>query len=1105
MPNIYKDLNKTLIILDGIDEIPDIEYFKSKLVNFLGNEISDKYKCIISCRTNIFESFVNDIPGFKKYYLKDLSREQCIELLKHNIGETIQNLDFSDEVYRFLKTPFQVEILANYIKENNKLPQNISEVWEVYINSRLKIDKKDKLVKLSLNIPLIKSISKKMSLINELTNVNIITDEKLYEITKHNSFDFREFKKNPFLDKQFGYDNYFFEHKNIQEYFAASTLSELPIKNILDFIVINSANKSQPSLFNTITFLLNIVENDNKEKLIEWFVVNEPEILFKADKNRVENYRVKVFQDYFNNHCITKSFWITTNSPFSVKEIADFADCKENYDFLTAIIINDKLHFRIIISALEVISFFKIENYDSDFLKNELYFLLEKNIQKTTKAKILSCIKQLKFHKCDSIYLKKIFELFKVETNKMICVELLFLINDLEFVDDYIWYIKEEFFREYEINRREIEDRVLRGNKWLINEIIVRIKSSETFIEIAKYYFEYSDKIHYKQNNVDKIIDRCLFFDSLEEDFFIRLLNSIKLNKKLFFKENNLKLLIIKAKPKSQVQAFDFLISNCDFSEIRFFLASITNEFTIKIVIDKFVEGVINIDEIDYFRNTISNHGNRKLAESFNQIMIEKGFVFNRKFISEDEFQKKNVEFKNRLQENFNLLFDKEVLIFRIEKIFLENGEVLSIENIRNIETKWYDTNGHDKLIDIEYSILEQISNAYKNIISINDVKELLINNDVIVLREIMYKLESNEESNEKLLFSEYQKGFIADWCKINAETIEFDKIFIISEKNYFNLGVDYEKLKVILYFTLKYDIEMSIDFLLNSLIFFDIDKHSGEEENFYNLKSRITNLELFNERVIENLLSKKMISFSLNRHIEYAVNNNLTKTFSSVREYFLKDNFIDDKTLRKYIELTFDFELLKKMCSDIDQYSCWVAIKILQENTKYKDFCEKIAVNYLEMNIMNSKKQFNSNALSILFELNSITALNYIDSFLKGDSNRSISENSYFNFNKIEDYNILHTLFKQFYGVKRDIEIRFSGLSNFLINYVSNISKSDDGYKMTKSKLNEIKEKLEFDNYLNGIFYINLLIDESHKSYINYKSKPLSFKDALKKIESIL
>jgi hypothetical protein len=83
--------------------------------------------------------------------------------------------------------------------------------------------------------------------------------------------------------------------------------------------------------------------------------------------------------------------------------------------------------------------------------------------------------------------------------------------------------------------------------------------------------------------------------------------------------------------------------------------------------------------------------------------------------------------------------------------------------------------------------------------------------------------------------------------------------------------------------------------------------------------------------------------------------------------------------------------------------------------------------------------------------------------------------------------------------------EIGFSGVSNFLTTYISNLSKTDDGHDKAMTELNEIKTKIENTEIDNGLFYINILIDDCQNSYINSKSKPLSFNDALIKVEEIL
>ncbi|MNR47667.1 hypothetical protein D3C85_1667980 [compost metagenome] len=62
-----------------------------------------------------------------------------------------------------------------------------------------------------------------------------------------------------------------------------------------------------------------------------------------------------------------------------------------------------------------------------------------------------------------------------------------------------------------------------------------------------------------------------------------------------------------------------------------------------------------------------------------------------------------------------------------------------------------------------------------------------------------------------------------------------------------------------------------------------------------------------------------------------------------------------------------------------------------------------------------------------------------------------------------------------------------------------------DTSYAKTQEVLRGIKDKLIQENSDTRLFNINLLIDNSKNSYINSKSVPLTFKEALNKAESII
>src|SRR5690606_28734494 len=129
-------------------------------------------------------------------------------------------------------------------------------------------------------------------------------------------------------------------------------------------------SKTHPSLFNTISFLLNIVDDTKREKLVNWLQENELEILFNIDSDRItDEIKKVVFQNYFEKVCIENTFWISHNNSFDAKAIAKFGDSEDNFIFLITFLENPKNHFRVIISALELLSYMTCPNDYVDNIK----------------------------------------------------------------------------------------------------------------------------------------------------------------------------------------------------------------------------------------------------------------------------------------------------------------------------------------------------------------------------------------------------------------------------------------------------------------------------------------------------------------------------------------------------------------------------------------------------------------------------------------------------------------------------------------------------------------------------------------------------------------
>ncbi len=1108
----FSRFQKVVFILDGIDEITEIQDFTSKLENFIQKlEIEEKeFKIILSCRTNVYERIVKGVYDLKIYYLKDLEYNQSIELLKNRCGNILDSFNLNELDVSFLKSPFQVNVLANYINEKKSLPTNNAELWKEYIESRFSIDENVKLKKITLDVTLINDYCKKISLINELMQTNVFDEDNLLKIVKKNYHDFKEFKKNPLIEYQLQTKKWNFEHRNIQEYFASLSISDLEFEDIKKFIFINGTNKTHPLLFNIITFVLNILDDKTIkfEKLIDFLVSNEPELLFRSETDRITDViRVRGFQKYFEDICIEKTYWIDTNRTFSVDEIAKFGDCEINFDYLINIIKDKERHFRARISALNLISFFKkISTAKLFWFKTFLIEnLSDNNNSNQIKSSILHCVARMKICNNNENYLEKILDVFKNETNKEINVEILNIINEFDYIDLYYDFINEEFLRENNIKPRLEKDEVSRGNSYVLNQLILKITDSDKFMNFAQYYFDSNNNIDIYTSDENELIQKCVQFDSNDDEFILKMFKKLDIQKAHFYFERPIIELISKISRKSINGIFKYLISSYDFKDINYVLSFLANDENIWYAIEKF-KTVINVEhkEIEYFRNTVANTQKRELAKIFNDEMIKIGFDFNEEMYSDEKVLKIQEDFESKPQKNFDILFKRDDLLDEIKQVFNSNGKEISREQFSEIHLEWYKKNGHANKIDKSLNILSRLIYQIKSPVLFVDV-EKIIKEDNFIFNEIKKEIKSNERNKNNVKISESQKKYIKDWVAQKTIEINFSEIFTVNSYEY-SQSKDYNKWDDVIYFSRKLDLFLPQDFLFNSLIIPEISSYSEDKSWFDFFKEKIIDKNALNNRIKENIQTLNLTAYVLEKHINYAIENLLKDVFPEIRDYLLnhKREYNFKKQLFNFYKLENDIKLLKECCNDIYNFKTWESISILLEEGLEYDFCRSKALEYLENIDNDDNKSFISNSLNVLFQLKSEKAIEFYYRFLNADLYASAHSNYFENYDVVKDYNIIESFFYKIYLDEKS-DKAFNNSARFLDQYVSNLSKVEESYHEVQKVLVGIRDKLRIEGEDTGIFQINLLIDNSNYSYVNSKSKPLLFNDALKIVEEIL
>ncbi|MFL0066970.1 hypothetical protein V2595_15205, partial [Tenacibaculum maritimum] len=545
------------------------------------------------------------------------------------------------------------------------------DLWFSYIKKRLFVDSEEKQIKKGVNPTLIEFYSKKVSLINELSRTNSFTEERMLRVTNNNSSDLNSFLLNPMLEKNINQNVWYFEHKNIQEYFASKTLSDLEFDKILEFIQIKDIGRTHPALFNTITFLINILEDSVKfDKLIEWIVANEPELLFRADTNRVtEKIKVEVFQKYFTKKAIEETLWLTTNETIEIDKISRFSDCPDNYDFLLGVIENDSINIRARISAINVLRYFEIPLSKKESLKSFFWsYLISKEHTKDFKSTILEFFHYNFHYNKDQELISELVNLFINDSHNRINRKLLDLLGNYDDINAFSDYILEEFLRSNNLKeRKDSSDNVGRGNSYSSLVLLLKISKPEIFCKLINDYLSNSHNSYINDSDLEKIIQKVVSFSKNDSSYILSFFNID--NKVAFHSHRNFLYRVIEL-TNSQTSVLLYLLQKEELKEVSFFVSKLVNKSNIDDVCSIIP---IKEKEIEYFRNDIGRF-NRDLAVVFDEKMRERGFQFKEKvFTNEDEIERDN-QLKNERQNLLNTLFDGIKLHKGIEEFYQENA-----------------------------------------------------------------------------------------------------------------------------------------------------------------------------------------------------------------------------------------------------------------------------------------------------------------------------------------------------------------------------------------------------------------------------------------------
>lgn len=1114
LPKEWKHVKQMVFVLDGLDEISYANEFKSKLQNFILENKSEniKIKFVLSCRTNIYENVIKDISNFNTCFLDPIDYNTALHFLRHNFNLSISsyaNLMANDNLKEFLENPYYLNLFGEYYAKNKKLPKNKCELTEKYIERRLEDDRKVKYNKAYYDKSLIRTLCKKVALTMEAMQINQIEDSKLDSLINGNKI---KFTNSCFIEKVFSEDKWKFEHRNLQEFFVAKALENLPKESIIDFIRLDdSINKTHPSWLNSISYLINQNSDSNsKDDLIDWLQENDMEVLFKADSDRIpKKIRVKVFQEYFIKTCKVETLWIRSYDS-GVTELARFGDYLENVEFLISEIEDSNNHRRTRLSAFELLSNMSIG------LKREVFKQLilksidcqNESFDFSAKSQIISFAKKVAFHKEDGFITDVIKVLGDIDYHRVTSA-VFDLIQKSKTADahlDYILWITPITIDETK-RKCKGERNFNAYDKDNLKEILLAFNHVNAIMFSLEFLLDKRDVFRVNDSDVIDIVEKLSVLYKKDKSVYTLMLDFVA---NCFNRSNNCYrfekfILSFFKNSDTESQGFYDLYKRRKYIGMGY-LSKLSNDKTIVFLLNEYKDGRLSDKEVLYFRNNLSYH-NFELSFNFQELILEQtDYDFEGDLSSQKLKFEWNKFYSEEIQSNFKLLFDKQ----RIKTMLLDYFDFVGKETIswdvnhKRLKDYWNNLELRKRFPKSFRDIIHDALTYFEGVISIEKVNSLL-DKELYLMSEIKDFLIEYKTVRLELNFD--MLNLIKGWCSENIPKADFKNAMSTNNSD------NHLRCKILWYLRNRIGLEYKEDVLLDML---SIDgQMSKQSENYlgYDYLKKMVSKEKMEARIISNLIEGIKYDLIFENHAKYAIDNELKNAHPVISDHLKnkgKDKYYGNKILESFIKKSNDVNLLKNIVEDnMDEEELgpfvWKAISLLLLKKDNNYVIEKLL-------LYRAKDQKNEKELIIIKYL---VRANYNDAF--DFFNQWIGEHKKYNRNtqsylRSEDWT-RHTNPKSVPYLMELIDIYYNSDGYVIDEFINPIKLVTETLKNIAQNtvadeclgiidhLRRCKEKLIHRRDID-FYYINDTLNDLQDIYYKLKSQPMKFPKIAQKIE---
>jgi hypothetical protein len=1102
--------NKTILLLDGLDEIEPSHFNEAKKEIALFSLNYPEIRLVVSCRTNFYDlpsdNEVGTLRDFEPYYIQDLTHTDVINYVTNNHGlngndfiNSVYNNNFSDLVIN----PFFLKLLIqNYKTNNSKLSRNRVEIFREFINSRLKLDEVHFSETINIKDEKFKALKllKRISLVMEVVGIRVIDEKDMREFITETQ-DFKLIAYCTVFKKEEGSsDKWKFEHNYFQEFLCAELLSTQYFEIVKSLICYTDYEKVLPNWFNTVAQLISILDVHDElfKKLTAWLIKNDAEVLVNVEREKLSpEIREDIFKQIFNYYKDLK-IWIDSNK-FNNNDLAYFGQTDKSLKFVLDEACEKENHRIVRLNALQVLGGFNLEQYwDKNNVKKALIELIkEKKADTYFTFNIVHTIDNCKFHDKDTI--EEIYQLLGQEKSQFIRASMYKLLYSSDEFEKYVEYFIEGFgLLNKKIPGRD--DTNLADEGWHLREGIKKFKTFQSLAKIIDFYIKNPEieRDIVANELLESLVSNSIIAYSENSEIYHFVFELMKSHAHSYHhKEPDIILrFFIDTKTKNKLLE-DVLIetnNNDDNYVYRRLISLLIDDANYNRVIDSFSGGTKNIQIIEGIFWTLKQM-NQPLAGDFASAIQKKtGHIIEiPEQIDWEALRQKQA------QKSIDLLFNYSEFQNECIRVFEGKDEISwdDLWNYKKIE---------NKNIEPDDIYVESALNLVRDFARNKVAKKTEVYN-WIQKREnfelfMIDKAIQYIKGNDKLEINGQQISILKDWYDRYINEIDFTKAITNKSGDTFSIN---NYARYLTFLLKKFDFKCKEDVLLDMFSFaFGNIMGMDTIEFEYILKNVDENKA--QKRIIENINRHKIFEFSIyENHFIYAFKNKLADSYSAVIEDIISSDFKSYQK-NKIIDSYFDSGNNVDKIKDIfDKLHIEQKLQVIQRLISIGDN-EYSKEKLLKMHDVETDEDYLCSINNALIKLKEILGLEYSIDWIKKYRKNPFSQHgqglAYYENIEALPYQLI--LLELSYDKSISSEQALAGLWSMVINGIEHLAlSSKENYQIVTAKLkvfiNENKGKLE------DVEIINRPIEMIKEKFYKNEAIKYDFATAKNKIDQLV